>query len=68
MCFHCEDTGLLEIQILLCFTTAYLQVDPEKMDHIKHSTFLGGNWGYTSDLNAQFNLKLSDQKFTSYLG
>ena len=42
MCFHCEDTGLLEIQILLCFTTAYLQVDPEKMDHIKKFKFLGG--------------------------
>ena len=43
MCFHCEDTGLLEIQILLCFTTAYLQVDPEKMDHIKH--LIRQNWG-----------------------
>ena len=31
----CEDTGLLEIQILLCFTTAYLQAAPARTDHGK---------------------------------
>ena len=59
MCCHCEDTGLLEIQILLCFTTAYLQVDPAKIDQLRK---------LSNTHRSKTQLKVSDHKLTSYLG